>query len=437
MICKNCNFQNVEDAIFCAQCGKRLDEKTYCRACNKEIPEDSTFCAYCGTPVGEIGYYQSENVAERKIKIGKVAQAKGVIQTVVQILLYAALCVMFICCFFFGFNAEVFMNKTTTKESLGNNSISFIIYCFKYVKGQLSSGDFFGEYEIGWYIAVALITFFVALAMVVTIVYFIVGTIKFIKGVKNKTPVTMSKFIILPAIINFLSIISVFGILKAISVTYYDDHSFAEVFLGAIPILNIVLCSALIFGAIILSLITKEFNKKELKKFVLCAIGVAVSLAFLLTMQSSTVNWIDPDGYPDTPINIYYTLFDVLWEIGQTETDRLYRFGNSLAYIIITCALFIAVTVVLIFTLISFIKRAKGNEKSEKNILIWSIILTVVSVAFLVFSCIFAYTYRFETYIISVAPICAVVFSAILLIFSIIIKKCEKIRQTQENTAIE
>ncbi len=48
MICKHCQAENADDAVFCKNCGKRLDGMIECPECKALNPEDSRFCKNCG-----------------------------------------------------------------------------------------------------------------------------------------------------------------------------------------------------------------------------------------------------------------------------------------------------------------------------------------------------------------------------------------------------
>ncbi len=49
MKCPACYTDNPRDAIFCKNCGCRLDGTIVCSACHKNTPGDGKFCVYCGS----------------------------------------------------------------------------------------------------------------------------------------------------------------------------------------------------------------------------------------------------------------------------------------------------------------------------------------------------------------------------------------------------
>ena len=51
MICKSCKTENPEEAVYCKNCGNRLDGKIYCPSCGKENPEDAKVCVMCGARI--------------------------------------------------------------------------------------------------------------------------------------------------------------------------------------------------------------------------------------------------------------------------------------------------------------------------------------------------------------------------------------------------
>jgi ribosomal protein L40E len=46
MICAKCHSDNLADAVFCNECGARMEQA--CSACGTTNPPDSKFCRKCG-----------------------------------------------------------------------------------------------------------------------------------------------------------------------------------------------------------------------------------------------------------------------------------------------------------------------------------------------------------------------------------------------------
>ena len=50
MICAKCHSDNLADAVFCAECGVRIEQA--CSACGTTNPPNSKFCRKCGDRLG-------------------------------------------------------------------------------------------------------------------------------------------------------------------------------------------------------------------------------------------------------------------------------------------------------------------------------------------------------------------------------------------------
>ena len=51
MKCPKCGFENQDDAVFCEECGHKLDEKLTCPSCGAELREGAKFCVKCGAKI--------------------------------------------------------------------------------------------------------------------------------------------------------------------------------------------------------------------------------------------------------------------------------------------------------------------------------------------------------------------------------------------------
>ncbi len=52
MKCQKCSFENREEAVFCLECGERLEFQ--CPHCGKELTKDETFCWHCENDISEL-----------------------------------------------------------------------------------------------------------------------------------------------------------------------------------------------------------------------------------------------------------------------------------------------------------------------------------------------------------------------------------------------
>ena len=48
MVCKKCGARLADDAVFCTECGEKINSPLCCPECGNELEEGSKFCVYCG-----------------------------------------------------------------------------------------------------------------------------------------------------------------------------------------------------------------------------------------------------------------------------------------------------------------------------------------------------------------------------------------------------
>ena len=110
MICKNCDTDNPESAVFCKNCGKRMDGQSICPHCGNETPADGKFCITCGAKL------TAEPAAKPKVHFAAqdntVAVAGGKFEKVKSVLNIVAIasaiaCAVFAIIFVFLMGTEV------------------------------------------------------------------------------------------------------------------------------------------------------------------------------------------------------------------------------------------------------------------------------------------------------------------------------------------
>ena len=72
MNCRYCNAENDEDAVFCINCGKKLDGKLNCPSCGAENEGDAKFCKECGQSLLKSAPKKDSVSKEKGLSIGNL-----------------------------------------------------------------------------------------------------------------------------------------------------------------------------------------------------------------------------------------------------------------------------------------------------------------------------------------------------------------------------
>ena len=114
MICKHCSTENADNAVFCKNCGKRLDGKKICPKCKALIEEDAVWCTACG---------KTQTTTETKKKTTNAGDSatcgwKKITSVISLSFGIAGAMVAFIFMFFMGISATITPTSKTSIPSL-------------------------------------------------------------------------------------------------------------------------------------------------------------------------------------------------------------------------------------------------------------------------------------------------------------------------------
>lgn len=134
MECKYCNTVNTDDAVFCKNCGKRIDGKIACPACKKSIDADATYCNYCGKRIDgkKVNEARSSSAAEAsdngEITVPRSGKWKTVLNYVgtALALFVAVIAHMFV--FSVGFSANNSLLASQVSVNLNLDDVSIYYY---------------------------------------------------------------------------------------------------------------------------------------------------------------------------------------------------------------------------------------------------------------------------------------------------------------------
>ena len=173
MNCPKCNFENVDNASYCINCGARMDGKVTCPQCGEFIEKDECQCKDCGfTITKDIKQSNKFNdVISRILKVyGKVAT-------------YVSLAI-FICALIFPFLKIINPTSDNAFDGYG------IYYLSKYIEEWVSHLNSVSPNVPYGFIINSISTFFVVLVVlgniVINIIIGVTGLKKISKAINEK-----------------------------------------------------------------------------------------------------------------------------------------------------------------------------------------------------------------------------------------------------------
>ena len=430
MDCRKCGSQIIDGALFCSKCGARQDGKVACKNCGKEIPEDSVFCAFCGKRLdgkevcsscgtvicGDFCHVCGKANSTVKTQNTKESSSasqnwKKVLGMVRQSLLYGAICIMFICCFFVSLIqfSEIAGEKV---ETIGSTSFYFLIESFIEVGDTLSlMNNPYVELEIGLWMGAILMALPVAVIMTTSSVSFIIGSVKFISACVNKKQAELGKLVSVTAIINLSAIIFLRSVLLTESVTASTRTAF-----GAVPILEIIFVSFLLTGAAVCCLIENGLKNKKLVPFILNIFMVVV--AFLLIETVSTKAIALGTSLSKVVLSASSFVIGIFVATGQVSADDLAFYGRTRELSFLMFIIYFVLFVLIVLVMCQRVIRLIDENKKEALGIVGTMSCFMFAVAYFVVAIITAG--EEAVYMICASPIFALIFSIMLVVLTFV-----------------
>ena len=296
MECYHCGQENNDGAVFCKQCGQRVDGKEQCPSCGQLIDCDSTFCEYCGCNIQETNYDDvdiKEGAYAEKPFVNKLTRIRRKGETCCGVFSLAAVFFSLLFTFFIGISfsgAKIVGSESAVLPSLEVNLYYYFGECYKQIDliKDLGLPDFCMSH---YYFYAIFGTIFSLATMLSVVILAIVTLTKYINYVKNDSENTYFKYA-LATYITYILGLTLFCAFNGNSARIGNETvSFKP---NAYSIFGIILTTVCIIPAIVgkTSTLGNQLSaQRNVSKISFAALSVVtlVFLAILTAMPSMAV----------------------------------------------------------------------------------------------------------------------------------------------------
>ena len=389
MECKKCGANNPDEAVFCAKCGARLDGKTACPSCGRLNDEENNFCGFCGArldgktvcktcgavfegafcPKCGAGKNAAFRVPQTGRAEGQLLSSKKYLRIVQISLMYAAIALLFVFCFFTGFSQSY--------NEFSENFTSFKYFLFDVWKILSSRYDdaFIDVPSAASYFNAIFSAAATAFNLAVCTVFFILATISFAKNI-GRREVAFSKYFIPPAVSSFATL----AFLSSHYCVYSarkDSFFGPAVSVNGATIAEIVLVSCLAAAVIVLSFFLEKNLPRRLWKIIPCGIAAVLSVAAIGSLVSPFFT------HTVSPLIDYYSAGTYLVRQLMSLTDFApFTEFSPLAYL---AWLFLILFAVFASLFLLYLLKKIFSEKKRRSGIALGALSLAMAVGYLVF----------------------------------------------------
>lgn len=401
MVCKHCETENPQGAVFCTSCGKRLDGKKNCPSCDALCPEEAAFCMNCGnrlikTEQNEAPAFKAQEGCETFKSPAPKKNAKGFEQVKRAFDLSGGICLMvavlfalvFTLCLGFTSNLETDASVSTTASE--TKMIWYYLGdVYKDVRAGFEAMDeldlYYSEYFVASnYIPVVLFTIICATTLTCVIIFTTIAAIRYGKHFKNPALRYLK-----PAVAAIFSFLLGASLLFAIPAVAEQNGSTIIRFSRA-TMAGIVLCGVLLGAYLICKTVTigKDFAQKQtIISFVCPLVGIALSILVAVFATSPALKLVVKDAsFGKLNVEVNFFGFNTLIS-GLYTTDFDLNDTFQSAYVCSLLAQFAQVALI-VAAFLSMIKHVESLGNRSKSCLATDIPMLVFAVCYLIFVCI-------------------------------------------------
>lgn len=457
MNCYKCNAENIDEAVYCYNCGSRLDGKVTCKNCGKTVDGNYKFCIYCGsnlsvsqtTPtVNETSVVSTPQASRPQIVKPKpevTENAKFVLNDVISIISFSLICLLFVFSFFFGAYGElsVKFGSVSAREQIGGGtSFYWMVTELNNLQAALDKIDLTPFPLVGviaQYIPFVATAIVVGVGMLITLIISACSIKPFITALKTGDNQKLNGLLISQLVAYFAVFAFLQGVCAMNTINFNVDGGRIDssLSLGAVPIIALILSVLSIIAIVVIKFIVKKPTASEVKKGVIFSVvGVLVALvalfafyplysikcknadlgqsfsfgftpiysvAFELDAMSTTIcqiNDIEPSSigifFPFTEFLVASTHLD-MQKIGELNGELITYLPEYVTTIILSIINLVLCLVTFILSLISLKLTFKSltNERSVNSALGTAIATGVSSTLYFIMSFVFALNRHF------------------------------------------
>lgn len=406
MNCQFCGKENPDGALFCNQCGKRLNLQ--CPACGRALPGDARFCNYCGTPVAASSDNRPVRRAAAAAPSGKPSAAKRVLGYAADGCAMLGALISFIFVFLIGAVLRANTNIPGMETPLGTSAHTLYDYfgnIYREIESTLAAAvSYPGYFPTSMYVPAIFGTVAAGLALAVTAVLFILTLVRYVRNLCGRTQksagglAVATFFSFLAGALLFLSVESGRASITALQSGTRVEGSVAAVLNGA-TIAGIcvgAVCLAGYLGCRLVSEGRKTLSPKNLLYLSLCGVQIVLTvIVFAFLAQGCaqiSINQTESGQSLDVTMTMGFSiLFQVVGSYTGNMKDGLLPaeyeadFNFIMGFSIAGCVLMIIFVVLAALLLIRLCNSAAGRRKPTFAL---SIVTAVFAVVIAIFSAI-------------------------------------------------